>query len=143
MGRSFKCSTYLSDLLPSAPTLFQRPIPTAPKLMVCLYHFYTLKLSSPHEVLLEIFQPSIRALVTDKYPVHRYLLLVKPVRFTTNMAIYQKIKTPSSNISKYISLLIYARLETRTLKVKLRGYLPDPKKHIHKLLILQIYYIYK
>ena len=62
---------------------------------------------------------------------------MKPVILTTNTAIYLKIETPSSYLFKYVSLLIYDILETITLKVKLSGYLQDPKNHIRKLPVLQ------
>ena len=57
--------------------------------------------------MLEISKPIIGALVLEKYPVDRFISGIKSVILTTNMAIFRKIKIPSSNISKDASILIY------------------------------------
>ena len=46
---------------------------------------------------------------------------IKSVRLTTNMDIFRKIKIPSSDLYKDVSLLIYAIYRTGTFKVKVRG----------------------
>ena len=62
----------LRALFPSAPSLAQHPRPTAPKLLMCLYHFYALKLSISQELLFGVFKPSIGAVVTEKSPAGRF-----------------------------------------------------------------------
>ena len=46
---------------------------------------------------------------------------IKSVRLTTNMDIFRKIKIPSSDIYRDVSLLIYAIYRTGTFKVEVRG----------------------
>ena len=47
----------LLALFLSAPALAKLPRPIAPKLLVCLYHFYALKLSTPQNVLFGHLNP--------------------------------------------------------------------------------------
>ena len=61
-------------LLPTLPDLAQLPRPTAPKDLACLYHFYTIKLSTPQEFLFEHFKTSIGASIAEKYPAERFFL---------------------------------------------------------------------
>ena len=62
-------------LLPYAPALAHHPRPTSPKLLVCLYHYYDLTLSTTQEVLFENFKPIIGALVANKFPVDPFFRL--------------------------------------------------------------------
>ena len=80
---------------PSAPALSQLPIPTAPKLLVCLYHFYALKLFTPQEVFFGYFKPIIGELVTERSPIDRFFRL-KLVSLTANIGVFlaKKIKLP-------------------------------------------------
>ena len=72
---------------PSAPALSQLPIPTAPKLLVCLYHFYALKLFTPQEVFFGYFKPIIGELVTERSPIDRFFRL-KLVSLTANIGVF-------------------------------------------------------
>ena len=73
-------------IFPSTISLAGYPIPTAPKLMVCLYHSYALKISTPQEVLFENFKSSIGALIVEKSLADRFSGL-KPVSLTANIGI--------------------------------------------------------
>ena len=124
-------------------TLDQLPRPTAPKLLLGMYHFNIIKWSSPDEVLLEISKTIIRALVLEKSPVDQYIFRMKSVSLTTNMAIFRKIITPISNLSKYVSLLVYFRYLAETFKVKVRGLSTRIFKTLGNSAYFKSYCIYK
>ena len=72
----------LLALFPFAPALAQLPRPITPKLMVCLYQFYDINLSTHQEFLFGYFKPSIGKLVAEKYPVDKCFWTAYPFACT-------------------------------------------------------------
>ena len=62
---------------------------------------------------------------------------IKSVSLTTNMVIFRKIITPSSHLSKDVSLLIYVRYLAKNLIVEVRGLYTRFFKNPGQLRILQ------
>ena len=88
--KSWNVAASLQALSLSVTTMNQLQKPTQPKPMVCLYHFYILKLSSSQAFLFEIFKHSTGELFVERSPVDLFYKL-KSVSLTTNMDFFGKI----------------------------------------------------
>ena len=76
----------LLALSPSGSALAQPPRPTAPKLLVCLHHFYAIKLSTPQEYFLEILDPLMGLWLQRNILLTNFFVL-KSVRLNANMGV--------------------------------------------------------
>ena len=97
----------LLALFTSALSLYQLPRPTSPKLLMCLYCFYAIKLSTTQEFLIGNFKPSIGALVVEKSTIDPLCFGLESVSLTSNMGIFK-----NKNIQTFIFTKMYSASES-------------------------------